>query len=415
MPLLPPGIRVRLRDEAADGAVPLELAQRRMWPAGLLTGAMFAAFAGVAWTVAGTMSRRAVHDVFDLMFFLFQLFWLLGWSVGVFVLAALTVLLLFYRESARLQEGKLVFVSGLGPIKIIADYDLARIRNLRLQNVGGPENAQIRFDYDERLNNTLGDTMPRAGAERLEETIRGAAAAAGVVPPPERSTAPFSGEVPEKGAVLLSRDSVRCAAAPATPATTLSSAVLIGANLVPLAGVLFFGWDLATVMVLFWAESAVIGFYTALKMLVTGKLWAIFGVVFFLGHFGGFMAMHFLFIYLIFIRGIHATGPEPGVRDALLKIFVPLWIPLAALFVSHGVSFVSNFIGQREYERTSVQALMAAPYGRITVMQLTVIFGGWVVLLLNNPVPALALLVLVKTAMDLVAHRKEHLPNLRKT
>jgi hypothetical protein len=114
----------------------------------------------------------------------------------------------------------------------------------------------------------------------------------------------------------------------------------------------------------------------------------------------------------MFIRGLHAAGQEPAVRDALLKIFVPLRIPLAALFISHGVSFVSNFIGGREYERTSVAALMAAPYSRIMVMHLTVLFGGWVVLLLNNPVPALALLVLLKTAMDLRAHAREHDPHL---
>ena len=54
-------------------------------------------------------------------------------------------------------------------------------------------------------------------------------------------------------------------------------------------------------------------------------------------------------------------------------------------------------------------------------MQLTIIFGGWLVLLLNNPVPALALLVGVKTLADLQAHRKEHRnfppnpPDLRKT
>jgi hypothetical protein len=176
----------------------------------------------------------------------------------------------------------------------------------------------------------------------------------------------------------------------------------------PLAGVLFFHWDLATVMVLFWAESAVIGFYTVLKMAIVGKLLAIFAVPFFIGHYGGFMAMHFLFIYLLFVRGMNLAGTEPGVRNALLRIFVPLWIPLAALFISHGVSFFSNFLGRREYQRTTLAALMTAPYSRIMVMQLTLIFGGWVILLLTSPVAALAVLVLLKTALDFTAHRKEH-------
>ena len=188
----------------------------------------------------------------------------------------------------------------------------------------------------------------------------------------------------------------------------LSGFTLIGANLLPLAGVLFFGWDLASVMVLFWTESAVIGFYTALKIAVVGRLAALVAVPFFIGHFGGFMAGHFLLLYSFFIRGPAVTGPEPGVRAALLAIFVPLWTSIAALAISHGVSFVDNFLKRREYAHATMKGLMIAPYSRITVMQLTLIFGGWVILLLGSPVPALALLVVLKTAVDFSAHRAEH-------
>ena len=41
-------------------------------------------------------------------------------------------------------------------------------------------------------------------------------------------------------------------------------------------------------------------------------------------------------------------------------------------------------------------------------MQLALIFGGWIILLLKSPVPALALLVLFKTMLDFTAHRKAH-------
>jgi len=188
----------------------------------------------------------------------------------------------------------------------------------------------------------------------------------------------------------------------------VSGLALIAANLLPLAGVMFFGWDLAEVIVLFWAESAVIAFYTAVKMAVVGKFFAILAVPFFIGHFGGFMAGHFLLIYAFFVRGFAATGPAPGVTEALVGIFNPLWTPLAGLFFSHGVSFFSNFIGRREYAVASMTTLMTAPYNRIIVMQLALIFGGWIIVLLRSPVPALALLVVLKTVMDVSAHTKEH-------
>ena len=50
------------------------------------------------------------------------------------------------------------------------------------------------------------------------------------------------------------------------PLGLVTRLALVAANMVPLVGVLFLGWDLSSVMVLFWAESAVIAFYTALKM-----------------------------------------------------------------------------------------------------------------------------------------------------
>lgn len=53
---------------------------------------------------------------------------------------------------------------------------------------------------------------------------------------------------------------------------------------------------------------------------------------------------------------------------------------------------------------------MSAPYKRIMVMHLMLIFGGWIILLLKTPMAALALLVLLKTALDFNAHRKEHEP-----
>ena len=111
---------------------------------------------------------------------------------------------------------------------------------------------------------------------------------------------------------------------------------------------------------------------------------------------------------LMFVRGLDARGPEPGAWEALGGLFVPLWPALAALFTSHGVSFAVNFIARREYEGETVTGLMSAPYRRIIVMHLTIIFGGWILLALKSPVPALALSILLKLAVDLGAHRREH-------
>jgi hypothetical protein len=400
----PARFRLSLTDDAS-GAMSLDLPPRRMWPAALICGAFFAVFAYIGWTTMDRIAIDEVHSVFDLTFVLFESFWLLGWSVAVAILGLLTILLVFYRETARLQNGQLVLVPRLGPLRIISAYDLAGVANVRVENAGGPARnvVRVRFDY-EGAGHILGDVMPRGDAERLVATIQSAGGAAAAPPTPvlSRLLQPDPIQFDRPGHTAAKRSSSTL------PLSSPSALALIAANLVPLVGVLFFGWDVASVIVVFWAESAIIGFYTAAKMAIVGKVAAIFAVPFFVGHFGGFMAGHFLFIYAFFIRGPGVSGAEPDVRAALAAIFVPLWPSLVGLFISHGVSFYDNFLEKREYAGATMKRLMLAPYNRIVIMQVTVILGGWVVLLLESPVPALALLIVLKTAVDLSAHRTEH-------
>ena len=381
--------RFAIGEDAAPGT-PLELPRRSLGAVPAVVAVMFVVAAGVLVPVIARLNLHALGSISALTSFLFQLFWILGWSLGVLILGALAVLLCFYRESARIAGGRLVFMSSLGPLKMIAEYDLARMRNLRIEESG--DSARVRFDYGEGSRG-LGDTMPRADAERLAASLRAALPAAGSGPQPEPAPPPVS-----------TKTETRAETAALSPGSMLA---LIAANLLPLLGVLFLGWRLEEVLLLFWAESAVIAFYTLLKMAVVGKWLAPFAGLFFVAHFGAFMAIHFLFIYEMFVRGPHARGPEPGAIEALAGVFTPLWPALLALFLSHGLSFGTNFLARHEYRGATIADLMTAPYKRVILMQLTLIFGGWGVLLLKNPMPALVLLVLLKMAADLYAHRRE--------
>jgi len=278
---------------------------------------------------------------------------------------------------------------------MIAEYDLARVHNLRIEPDSSGKGVRVRFDYGEGSRN-LGDTMPQPDAERLVAALRHAMPAAMASPHAEAAAPPRSAP----------QSAPAAEAAPRRP-PLVSVLALVAANLVPLAGVLFWGWKLHEVIVLFWAESAVIGFYTLLKMAVVGRWLAIFAGVFFAGHFGGFMSIHFFFIYEMFVRPLHAWEREPAAYEALIRLFAPLWPALLALFLSHGFSFGLNFLARGEYRDATISGLMVAPYRRVTLMQFTLIFGGWLVMALNNPVPALALLIALKVVTDLYAHRGE--------
>ncbi len=381
-----------------EPGTPLEAPRRVPLLAKLIVVGMFAAFATV-WVVQfNNLSLHKPGGVTDLMMTLFSLFWLMGWSVGVLLLAVLTVFLLLYREASYLAGGKLVNVMNVGPFAMRGEYELARMQNLRVAEEANGKTAKILFEYGGKAC-TLGNNMLPDVAARNLKVLQDAVAAADVFAPLQVAAAPAA-PVPVRP--------VSHAEAERRGLPWPSMASLVAANLIPLYMVLSGEWTLEQVILLFWAESGVIGFYTLLKMAVVARWWSIFPGVFFLGHFGGFMAMHFLFIYMLFLRGALPGTLAPAALDELVRLFAPLQLALLALVISHGISFVANFAMRREYEGARVQSLMTAPYGRIIAMQLTLILGGWVVMWLHDPAPALAMLIVFKVIADLSGHHGEH-------
>lgn len=58
------------------------------------------------------------------------------------------------------------------------------------------------------------------------------------------------------------------------------------------------------------------------------------------------------------------------------------------------------FIVRGEAKRTTPRDLMGAPYPRIMVLHITIIFGAFLLQLLNEPVAGILVLALVKMAYD---------------
>jgi hypothetical protein len=166
----PERVRVSLLD--AGGGMPLPLPGRRPWIAGLALGLAFVVFASMAVGQIRSVRFRTVDTALDLLLVLLQGLWLAFWWVGVAVLLLGTILLLLYAESARLDPGRLIHVSRFGPFRLIAEYDLAKVRNLRVESTG-KDGGRIRFDYGER-NRGLGADMPAAEAEARVKMIQAA-------------------------------------------------------------------------------------------------------------------------------------------------------------------------------------------------------------------------------------------------
>lgn len=187
---------------------------------------------------------------------------------------------------------------------------------------------------------------------------------------------------------------------------------LIAANLVPVAGVFLFGWKVFPLLLLFWFENVIIGVFNALKILFSAPdqkfQWAgkLFVVPFFCVHYGMFTFVHGVFVVALFGGGTNRGFPSPA--TFLNEMFEQklVWAVLG-LFVSHGVSFVHNYLIGGEFRRAGAQALMIQPYGRIVVLHVTILLGGFLMMALKSPALGLVLLVVLKVLLDLRAHLAE--------
>ncbi|MEM9017757.1 MAG: DUF6498-containing protein, partial [Verrucomicrobiota bacterium] len=79
-----------------------------------------------------------------------------------------------------------------------------------------------------------------------------------------------------------------------------SSLLLISANLIPLAGAIFWGWSIFDIVVLYWSENVIVGAINVLRMLFAGGgkskgasiAEKIFTIPFFIVHYGIFCTVH---------------------------------------------------------------------------------------------------------------------------
>ncbi len=205
-------------------------------------------------------------------------------------------------------------------------------------------------------------------------------------------------------------------ASPAPPAdwTRPSVLVMILANAIPLVGVFVWQWEVFPLLLLFWFENVIMGVFNALKMLLAAPdqpvTWALklFMVPFFSFHYGMFTFVHGVFV-MGFFGGAFRAGagfPTPAVFWQSACEQKVEWAILG-LAVSHAVSFGTNYLGHGEFRRASLPLLMQQPYGRVVVLHLTLLLGGFLMMALHSPVVGLALLVVLKTALDVRAHLRE--------
>lgn len=215
-----------------------------------------------------------------------------------------------------------------------------------------------------------------------------------------------------------------------------STLLLVAVDAVPVLGVIFWQWDAFVLLILYWMDSAIIGFWTIARIAAMPPATMgppLFGddrpaaksplgmAAFFVLHSGMFMGVHLLFLWVLFADDW--SGKIHGVRDFVAQIVVAtgLWLPLLMLFIGRGVSFLFHVVSPEVIRRIEqalpicglpppptpdtggLGTIIGGFYLRIVIMQVTIIIGGMIAVGVGSLAP-LMILVVLKTLADVVLH-----------
>jgi hypothetical protein len=197
------------------------------------------------------------------------------------------------------------------------------------------------------------------------------------------------------------------------PATVIT----LIANLIPLVGVLTWGWDAFLLLTLYWMETVIVAVRTILQVAISGdgrpaRASSRIGLaLFFTFHAGIFIGVHFIFLWLLF------SGDWPRRTGGVLEFFrfalveEGLWVPLLIMAFAQAMPLLEtpmrNLLARRQGRAPQPVAaplshgeIVTGLYARIIVMQFTIILGAWLAIVLGSTGP-LILLILAKVFIEI--------------
>jgi hypothetical protein len=224
-------------------------------------------------------------------------------------------------------------------------------------------------------------------------------------------------------------------AAIATALRVLAAVLFAAFNVLPLFGIYAWGWDAFQLLLLYWAETAILFVCTLVHiaciprerlgtMIVNGRTVPAsraMMVGFFALHGGIFIAVHLVFLCVLFSGA--AFNRLHGVADFVHTFFVAsgAWVPLILVALGGAIdvltgpyhpAFVDAFARRFHVMLARAGDAAGAPagdavgsvvlglYGRIVIMQVAIIFGAIASLRFGTVAP-LVIVIGLKTLIDL--------------
>lgn len=190
-------------------------------------------------------------------------------------------------------------------------------------------------------------------------------------------------------------------------------------NLVPLIGALLFGWDLPSIVVMYWIETGVIGLVNVLRIRRSMALGrptadadgsierpivrvAISGswllAPMWLLAYGIFWAILAPFVIQIANGGFYEGASQTGWSGASAEVIA--W-GTVSLVGGQVVAYVLDYVIGRRYLTVTSLELLRDPFVRILIILATIAAGGVGIALIGSPVGFLAAMVVAKTIVEI--------------
>lgn len=208
-----------------------------------------------------------------------------------------------------------------------------------------------------------------------------------------------------------------------------SNLFLVLANIVPLLGVLFLGWDGKGIFVIYILETVLIGILNVLKMLVVyilngtrnepppspgDNVGGFFIIPFFIFHY-----YFFIFVQTVLFFAFSSIW-DHSIKEPFMVIsnFVPYLsgetkYALLSLLAANLTYFIDGFVLSGKYKTETLSGLMFQPYKRIFVQQFVVIFGGFIFMMSNSAAAVAALFIVLKTLADYLSANYSNNPKIQ--
>lgn len=196
--------------------------------------------------------------------------------------------------------------------------------------------------------------------------------------------------------------------------------VLIGLaiDLLPVYGVLAWGWNAVPLVLLYWMENVVAGVATIPRIVLSGASYGPIGILaglgmsaFFVFHYGLFCMVHgtFLMAFAAFASGPEAIATMPMMElDGMFRFALNSglhvdWM-LYAIAGFQVVVFVWEFLIKGEWKTSNPMVEMFAPYGRIIILHFGLFVGAGALFVLGQPMVGVLALIVFRAIWGIITN-----------